>query len=41
MALKDAGIPVFPIYADPVDAREWDDALIRSQVSSFIETLMP
>jgi hypothetical protein len=34
---EDAGIPLFTIYADVVDAREWDDEKVKSQVSSFIE----
>lgn len=38
IALENAGIPVLPIYTDNVDAREWDDDLIKSQVSNFIET---
>lgn len=38
MAFENVGIPVLPIYADNVDAREWDDDLIKSQVSNFIET---
>jgi len=37
MAFEEAGIPMLPIYADVVDAREWDDAGIRSQVSEFME----
>ncbi len=37
MALEKAGVPVLPIYADVVDAREWDDEGIKIQVSQFIE----
>ncbi len=37
IAFEDAGIPLLTIYADVVDAREWDDDKIKSQVSSFIE----
>ncbi|MFC1533938.1 2-hydroxyacyl-CoA dehydratase subunit D [Thermodesulfobacteriota bacterium] len=33
-----AGIPVCEIPGDNVDSRKWDDAKIRSIVSSFIET---
>jgi len=36
--LERAGIPVLPIYADVVDARDWNDEDIKSQVSKFIET---
>lgn len=38
MAFEKAGIPILPVYTDNVDARQWDDAKIRSQVSNFIET---
>lgn len=38
VAFENAGIPVLPVYADNVDVREWDDAKVKSQVSSFIET---
>lgn len=37
MVLEEAGIPVLPIYADVVDAREWDDEGIKTAVSQFIE----
>ena len=37
MAFEAAGIPVLPIYSDVVDAREWNDAEVTSQVSKFIE----
>lgn len=37
MVLEEAGIPVLPIYADIVDAREWDDEGIKTAVSQFIE----
>ena len=37
LVFEDAGIPLLIIYADVVDAREWDDEKIKSQVSSFIE----
>jgi hypothetical protein len=41
-ALDDAGIPVLPIEADVVDAREWDAAGARAAVRSFLETrVMP
>jgi len=36
-AFEEAGIPVLPIYADVVDAREWKDEEIKSQVITFIE----
>jgi len=37
MAFEAAGIPVLPIYSDVVDAREWNDAEVTSEVSRFIE----
>lgn len=37
IAFEDAGIPLLTIYADVVDAREWDDEKVKSQVSNFIE----
>lgn len=37
-ALEDAGIPVLPIEADVVDAREWDADGARAAVRSFLET---
>ena len=37
-ALEDAGIPVLPIEADVVDAREWDADGARAGVRSFLET---
>jgi benzoyl-CoA reductase/2-hydroxyglutaryl-CoA dehydratase subunit BcrC/BadD/HgdB len=39
-AFKDAGIPTLEIRSDMVDVRDWDDAKMKAQVSSFIETLM-
>lgn len=36
-ALRQAGIPVLPIYADMVDARGWDPAAMRQTVSHFLE----
>jgi hypothetical protein len=36
-AFENAGIPTLQIRADNVDAREWDDAKIKAQVSDFIE----
>ena len=39
-AFKDAGIPLLEIRSDMVDVRDWDDAKMKAQVSSFIETLM-
>ena len=36
-ALEDAGIPVLPIEADVVDAREWDADGARAGVRSFLE----
>jgi hypothetical protein len=37
IVFEDAGIPLLTIYTDVVDAREWDDEKVESQVSSFIE----
>ncbi|MBN1256040.1 MAG: 2-hydroxyacyl-CoA dehydratase [Deltaproteobacteria bacterium] len=37
MVLEQGGVPVLPIYADVVDAREWKDEEIKAQVSQFIE----
>jgi benzoyl-CoA reductase/2-hydroxyglutaryl-CoA dehydratase subunit BcrC/BadD/HgdB len=37
IAFENAGIPLLSIYADVVDAREWDDEKIKAQVSNFIE----
>jgi benzoyl-CoA reductase/2-hydroxyglutaryl-CoA dehydratase subunit BcrC/BadD/HgdB len=37
IVFENAGIPLLTIYADVVDAREWDDEKIKSQVSNFIE----
>ncbi|MBA7695145.1 hypothetical protein ES703_103767 [subsurface metagenome] len=37
IAFENAGIPLLSIYADVVDAREWDDEKIKAQVSKFIE----
>jgi hypothetical protein len=37
-ALEDAGIPVLPIEAGVVDAREWDADGARARVRSFLET---
>jgi benzoyl-CoA reductase/2-hydroxyglutaryl-CoA dehydratase subunit BcrC/BadD/HgdB len=37
-ALEDAGIPVLPIEADVVDAREWDADAARARVRSFLDT---
>jgi benzoyl-CoA reductase/2-hydroxyglutaryl-CoA dehydratase subunit BcrC/BadD/HgdB len=36
-ALKAAGIPVLPIYADMVDARGWDPTAMRQAVERFLE----
>ena len=40
-ALEDAGIPVLPIEADVVDAREWDGDGARANVRSFLEKRVP
>jgi benzoyl-CoA reductase subunit B len=38
IAFEQAGIPMLPIYADVVDAREWEDEKIKNLVSDFIES---
>lgn len=35
-ALEQAGIPVFPVMADMVDARDWDPNAMRREVSEFL-----
>jgi benzoyl-CoA reductase subunit B len=35
-ALEQAGIPVFSVYADMVDARSWDAAKMRENVAAFL-----
>ena len=37
-ALEDAGIPVLPIEADVVDAREWNPDAVRESVRLFLDT---
>ena len=37
-ALEEAGIPVLPIEADVVDARDWDADAARAGVCSFLDT---
>ena len=37
-ALEDAGIPVLPIEADVVDARDWNADAARTDVRSFLDT---
>jgi benzoyl-CoA reductase subunit B len=37
-ALEEAGIPVLPIEADVVDARQWDGDAARADVRSFLDT---
>ena len=36
-ALELAGIPVLPVIADMVDARDWDPVTMRRKVSEFLE----
>jgi len=38
-AFEDIGIPTFVLASDYVDARDWDDAKMKSQLGGFIETL--
>ena len=38
-ALDAAGIPTLSIFADMVDAREWDEEKMTRLVADFIETL--
>jgi len=40
-ALEAAGIPTLEIWADMVDARNWDGAAMRQRVSDFIATRIP
>ena len=35
-ALRQAGIPVLPVYADMVDSRGWDPAAMRQKVEQFL-----
>jgi benzoyl-CoA reductase/2-hydroxyglutaryl-CoA dehydratase subunit BcrC/BadD/HgdB len=35
---EDAGIPVLELYADTVDARDWDDVRMTSELEDFLET---
>ena len=35
-ALEEAGVPVFPVAADMVDARGWDPESMRRKVSQFL-----
>lgn len=37
--LENAGIPALNIYADMVDARDWDNEKMTRLVADFIETL--
>lgn len=39
-ALEEIGIPTLHIVSDMVDVRDWDDAKMKAQVGSFIETLL-
>ena len=39
-AFEDIGIPTFVLASDYVDARDWDDAKMKAQLSGFIETLL-
>jgi benzoyl-CoA reductase subunit B len=39
-ALQDVGIPTFELASDYVDDRDWDDAKMKAQLASFIETLL-
>jgi benzoyl-CoA reductase subunit B len=38
-ALEGAGIAVLPIYADMVDARDWNPGAMRQMVNQFLEAL--
>jgi benzoyl-CoA reductase/2-hydroxyglutaryl-CoA dehydratase subunit BcrC/BadD/HgdB len=37
-SLEEAGIPVFPVIADMVDARGWNPEAMRRKVSEFLAT---
>ncbi|MBI5445723.1 MAG: 2-hydroxyacyl-CoA dehydratase [Deltaproteobacteria bacterium] len=39
-AIRRAGVPTLNIGSDYVDDRDWDDAKMKAQVGSFIETLL-
>jgi len=39
-AFEDIGIPTFVLASDYVDARDWDDAKMKSQLAGFIETIL-
>lgn len=39
-ALQDIGVPTLEMRSDYVDARDWDDTRMKSQLSAFIETLL-
>jgi benzoyl-CoA reductase subunit B len=39
-ALEDIGIPTLEMRSDYVDARDWDDDRMKSQLATFIETLL-
>src|SRR4029077_13926951 len=37
LALEEAGVPVFSVHADMVDARLWDAAPMRLRASDFLD----
>ena len=39
-ALEKAGIPTLRFSADMLDVREWDDAHVKSMITSFVEMLL-
>ena len=39
IALEAAGIPVFPVHADMVDARLWDAEKMRTDASRFLDQI--
>jgi len=41
IALEDAGIPVFSVHADMVDARLWDAEKMRRDASTFLDRVRP
>ena len=41
LALEEAGIPVFSVHADMVDARLWDAAGMRARAAEFLDLVRP
>jgi hypothetical protein len=41
LALENAGIPVFSVHADMVDARLWDGQRMRRRAAEFLDRVGP